>query len=201
MILASASAGKGPSAGISTSSAPSTGAAAAASAEKPMVICRDVKALRKLSDSFRNTLSSDSLSRFVPILHQPRNHTRSRIFPIQSICELLPVTNISHKTTRIPPDTHLELWYDFLISSDSSMIESYSDCREVRRAGMEVWLACRGGSVEGSTYQAVSTSDAKNLVAHIHSLALTSIKSSFVRASPETGSVPFSSTSPSANWT
>jgi hypothetical protein len=30
------------------------------------------------------------------------------------------------------------------------MIESYSDCKAVRRAGMEVWLAGRGGSVLGS---------------------------------------------------
>jgi hypothetical protein len=34
--------------------------------------------------------------------------------------------------------TYLELWKAFLISKDSSMMASYSDWREVNKAGIEV---------------------------------------------------------------
>ena len=60
----------------------------------------------------------------------------------------------------------------------------------MRRAGIEVWLAGRGGNVDGSEGLGAAPGDPRSL----YSLALTSIKSSLVNASPVIGSVPFSST-------
>jgi hypothetical protein len=65
--------------------------------------------------------------------------------------------------------TYLELLYCFLISSDSSMIASYSDCNAFKRAGMEVWLAGRGGRVEGSFHKPIAPRDC-NKTKSTHSL-------------------------------
>jgi hypothetical protein len=54
------------------------------------------------------------------------------------------------------PSTYLELWKAFLISKDSSMMASYSDWREVNKAGIEVWFAGLGGRVDGSVYERCS---------------------------------------------
>ena len=55
-----------------------------------------------------------------------------------------------YRFCALADETHLEFWNACLISIDSSIIASYSDCSEVSKAGIEVWLDGLGGSVDGS---------------------------------------------------
>lgn len=71
---------------------------------------------------------------------------------------------------------------------------SYSDWSDVNKAGIDVWFEGLGGSVEGSV-QGISAGQSLRrwTLSKRNVLAFTSIRSSFVNASPEIGSVPFSS--------
>lgn len=133
------SAGRAPTSSI-VSSAGCSAAASAGAGANPMVFWMDAKALNHTSARTKPQ-APGSTKRGAPT----HSLASSRSFMSRAITLVAASSRYSAFASSC-----LELWNAFLISRDSSMIASYSDWRAVRRAGIEVWLDGRGGSVLGS---------------------------------------------------